>query len=258
MKDTVKEVEFFDSTSDAYLKKYEEITPEGYSFRVRRDKVEQLIQSEKGQNKIVLDIGSGPGIMIEALLKSNFKVVAIDAAPQMIELTKKQFPNVESIVSDARKILKPDNTFDVATAMGLVEYFEEDGEFYTEMSRVLKSGGKLLVTYPNVWSPWRLWNRVFLMILRPIRAVLGIDTSKKSNNIRHKEYTVSAAKKEMEKFGFVIEDALYYNLRLVPYPFDDMFPRFTVKTSAFFERLDRGLFGWMATAFILKARNKKT
>lgn len=259
MQDTVKEVDFFDRTSKSYLDTYGKENTEGYSFRIRRDKVEKMI---KGQNdgKTLLDIGSGPGIMIEAILRHGYNVVAADAAPHMIELTKKQFegnPKVQFLVTDARHLPSSDNSYDVATAMGLVEYFEEDDSFYTEMRRVIKKDGSLIVTYPNVFSPWRVFNRIALLILRPLRKLVGIDTSHKDNNIRHKEYTVKGVKEQLKKQGFETTEVVYYNFKLIPYPLDNMLGRFTVIQSAIFEILDRTPLKWLGTAFIVKAKNIK-
>ena len=64
MEDTIKEVDFFDRTSKRYLAKYDELNTEGYSFRMRRDKVEKMIKGNH-EGKTLLDIGAGPGIMIE-------------------------------------------------------------------------------------------------------------------------------------------------------------------------------------------------
>lgn len=259
MEDTIKEVDFFDRTSKRYLGMYGKENTEGYSFRIRRDKVEKMIKGDH-QGKTLLDIGSGPGIMIDAVLRYGYTVTAADAAPKMIELTKEQFagnPKVSYLVSDARALPVADNTYDTATAMGLAEYFGEDDTYYTEMRRVLKKDGILIVTYPNIFSPWRVFNRVALAILRPIRALLGIDTSQKENNIRHKEYTVAGVKKQLRAHGFEPQEVVYYNFKLIPYPLDNMLGRFTVIQSKIFEVLDRTPLKWLGTAFIVKAKNTK-
>jgi len=256
MKDTVKEVDFFDRTSKRYLGMYEKENTEGYSFRIRRDKVEKMIAGNN-DGKTLLDIGSGPGIMIDAVLRQGYTVTAADAAPQMIELTKQQFsgnPKVEFLVTDAREIPKPDDSFDVATAMGLVEYFEEDDSYYKEMGRVLKKDGTLIVTYPNVYSPWRVFNRLALAIIRPLRMILGRE-SKKDNNIRHKEYTVKGVISQLKKHGFEAEEVVYYNFKLIPYPLDNLLGKFTVTQSKACEPLDRTFLKWLGTAFIVKAKN---
>ena len=259
MDDTIKEVDFFDRTSKRYLAKYDELNTEGYSFRMRRDKVEKMIKGNH-EGKTLLDIGAGPGIMIEAILRYGYNVVAADAAPKMLELAKEQFgnnPKVEFLVTDARQIPKGDNSYDVATAMGLVEYFEEDDTYYKEMRRVLKPNGELIVSYTNIFSPWRVFNRVALMILRPLRKLVGIDTSGKDNNIRHKEYTVSGVKEQLRKNGFEPTEVVYYNFKLIPYPLDNMLGRVTVWQSKAFEPLDKTPLKWLGTAFIVKSVNKK-
>lgn len=254
MEDTVKEVDFFNRYSRPYLDWYEEKSGRGFSFQIRREKVEQMIAGNN-QGKTLLDIGAGPGIFVEPILRHGYKAVLADAAPDMLAEAKRLYgeKDVSYIESDARNLPSADKSYDVITAMGLVEYLEADDAYYQEMGRVLKDGGSLIVTYPNVCSPWRFWNRLVLSILTPLRKLIGKESTK-DNKIRHKEYSVKEVKKAMKQNGFEVEEVLYYNLRLMPHPLDDFFPKFTYYSTKMLEKLDRSLLAWIGTAFIVKAK----
>ncbi len=247
---TRTEVTFFNDTSNSYLAEYQRETPEGYSFRVRREKV--LAMLPEGSGKKILDLASGPGTMIKGLRAKNYDVTCVDAAPDMIELAKKEAstdPYVVCEVGDAYGLRFADNAFDIETAMGLIEYLDDEHKYLNEVKRIVKPGGTAIITFPNIWSPWRAWNRV-------LRAVRNSVKPHKATGLLHREYTAKRVRALMDEHGFDTVDVLYYNLKLVPYPLDRLFPRFTVWFSHVCEKLDRTPLRWFGTAFIVEARKR--
>src|SRR5581483_4694519 len=101
-----KEVTYFNNKSKAYREEYDRVTPEGYSFRVRREKVLELTPAAK-PGATAADIASGPGVMIPGLRAKGYKVTCLDAAPEMIERIKDEYPNlpdVTAMVGDAYEL----------------------------------------------------------------------------------------------------------------------------------------------------------
>lgn len=244
------EVTYFNQKSKAYREEYDRETPEGYSFRVRREKCLDLTPD----NAAVIDIASGPGVMVKGLRAKNCTVTCVDAAPEMIARSKEEFPDsdtVKSLVGDAYGTDLPSGTYDIALAMGLIEYLEFEGKFLDEAHRLLKPGGSLIITFPNYFSPWRAMGRTGLLIMRTARTLIG---RKKPIVITHREYTLARARTILDEHGFTPERAWYYNFKLIPYPLDVTFPRLTVLQSKIFEHLDSiPLFRMMGTGFIVKA-----
>jgi SAM-dependent methyltransferase len=244
------EVKYFNDKSKAYREEYDRETPEGYSFRVRREKCLALTPDHTN----VIDIASGPGVMIQGLRAKNCTVTCVDAAPEMIARAKEEFPDsdtVRSMVGDAYGLDLPAGTYDIALAMGLIEYLEDEGKFLEEAKRLLKPGGSLIVTFPNYVSPWRACNRLMLALVRTLRALLH---RQKPVVITHREYTLARAERLLAAHGFTAKRTWYYNFKLVPYPFDVKFPRLTVALSKVFEHLDRlPILRSIGTGFIVKA-----
>lgn len=242
------EVNFFNKTSGDYQQEYARETPEGYSFRVRREKVLNMLPG--GTDKHILDLACGPGIMIKGLRAKHYRVTAIDAAPDMVALAKEVAGDdamVTCEVGDAYALSVPDKQFDIVTAMGLIEYLDDEHTYLAEMHRIVKDGGTVIITYPNVWSPWRLWNRV-------LRALVKIFKPHKQTLLLHREYTKKRTIALMRAHGFETTEVLYYNLKLVPYPLDRLFPRVTVWFSKVCESLDRTPLKFLGTAFIVEAK----
>lgn len=240
------EVSYFNETSSAYRAEYERETPEGYSFRVRREKVLALLPD--GNGKKILDLASGPGVMIRGLREKRYAVTCVDAAPDMIELAKKEAgadPAITCEVGDAYDLRFENESFDVITAMGLIEYLDDENKHLAEVARVLKSGGVFLITVPNVWSPWRMWNH----FLRLVRGIVRPTKLK----LLHREYTRHGFERLLARHGLEMRRVLYYNFKLIPFPLDRLFPRVTVWQSEFFERLDRTPLRFLGTGFIAEA-----
>lgn len=243
------EVSYFNDKSAAYRAEYDRETPEGYSFRVRREKVLALTP----QGTDVLDIAAGPGVMVKCLREKGCRPTLVDAAPEMIARAKEEFPDAEAVVGDAYDLPFAANSFDATLAMGLIEYLEDEGKFLSETHRVLRDGGTCIVTFPNYASPWRAWNRITLVILRFLRKLAGRD---KRGPVTHREYTLRRAQQLLEQYGFQPSEAVYYNFKLIPYPLDVRFPVFTVAQSKLFERFDKTPLRFCGTGFIVKAVKK--
>ncbi len=247
--DTLRpEVEFFNDTSISYRKEYDLRTPEGYSFRVRREKVLRMVP----ERSKVLDIACGPGIMISGLRAKQCEITCTDAAPEMIARIKEEYgepSDLTAVVGNAYELPFDSNSYDVATAMGLIEYLENETVFLQEANRVLKPGGMFIITFPNYYSPWRAINRLFVGLKHAFN-------KKSSGKVTHREYTASRARELLRNHGFDVADVLYYNFKLIPYPLDRMLSRLTVVQSRIFEMLDRTPLKWLGTAFIVKATKR--
>ena len=101
------------------------------------------------------EFGSGPGLTSELLLSllPNGSVTAIDLDPVMIRHAK-QYQKQQGISEEKLKIIEasvmdtglPDNSFDFATARAIFEHLNDPVGAAKEIRRVLKPGGKLVVT----------------------------------------------------------------------------------------------------------------
>jgi ubiquinone/menaquinone biosynthesis C-methylase UbiE len=108
---------------------------------------------EIGPDSVVLDAGSGTGIVTMSLLDSGFKpkrVVALDLSFNSIRISRQQFKKKKRyapIVGVQGNILTlpfEDGTFDMVMTCGVLEYVNLD-DGLRELSRVLKPSGKLVL-----------------------------------------------------------------------------------------------------------------
>lgn len=105
----------------------------------------------------VLELGCGPGRYAAMLASSGHEVVAVDPLPYDTWGVISQHRNVE-FASDvfAEKIPYPDNSFDYVACMGALLYFKDAQKAISEIRRVLKLEGRLVVRNINRRNLYRV------------------------------------------------------------------------------------------------------
>lgn len=203
------------------------------------------------------DIGCGPGTFTEALLQAGFQMIATDIAPSMIEDAQKRFqhePKATFAVAPADQIPTPDGTLDGVTAMGLVEYLNDEEAVYQDIYRALKPGGIALITYPHYWSPTRIWDRITHALVKPLLRLIRGKPSVASG-VKHREYQLHTTVASLEQQGFLVQDTVFYNFKLGFRPIEHLFPRSTVWLSERLERFCRTpILRRIGTGFILRVK----
>lgn len=103
----------------------------------------------------VLDIGCGAGPASVAMAIRGARVKAVDSIDTMVGLTRKSADEaglsdlIEASVGDVHALDFPENTFDAAVAIGLIYWLHSPQQALSELFRVLKPGGCLVVTADN-------------------------------------------------------------------------------------------------------------
>lgn len=100
---------------------------------------------------LVLDVATGTGRLPLALLKhAHFqgRVVGIDLSRRMLAFAAPKLDPLRAplLRCPAETLPFPDNTFDVVICLESLEFMERPDEALAEMARVLRPGGRLVVT----------------------------------------------------------------------------------------------------------------
>lgn len=107
------------------------------------------------QGKRVLEIGCGRGGFSKYLVECGSDLVAADFSPAAVAIAKqllKDFPPCDIRVADIQDIPFGDNEFDVVISLETLEHVPDPHKGLTELIRVIKPGGRLLVTTPNYFG----------------------------------------------------------------------------------------------------------
>jgi ubiquinone/menaquinone biosynthesis C-methylase UbiE len=105
-----------------------------------------------------LDAGTGAGFLLPALAARCREVDAVDLSPVMKYtqgmLDKRGLHNVKLVQADLVHLPYPDQTFDLAVCLSVIEHMPDPDATLKEMARVLQPDGVLILGYP-------LENRLF-------------------------------------------------------------------------------------------------
>lgn len=110
-----------------------------------------LCQSIAKANATILEIGCGPGNISKYLLGkyASFQITGIDLASNMIDLAKKNNPNAQFLIMDARKIGALTTKFDAIVAGFCIPYFSniECEQFMIDAEYLLNKGGIIYISF---------------------------------------------------------------------------------------------------------------
>lgn len=109
----------------------------------------------------VLEIGCGEGYGLSILAEHAEEYVAIDKFNTNVAQFAGQNNNISFLQMSIPPIDFPDNTFDSIVSFQVIEHIENDETMVAEMARILKSGGRMVLTTPNIKmsltrNPWHV------------------------------------------------------------------------------------------------------
>lgn len=136
----------------------------------------------------ILDVGCGTGGNLEMLEKFG-AAEGVDVSDDALEFCKSKGLTVHKGLAEALPF--EDESFDVVTALDVVEHLDDDVAGLEEMHRVTKTGGKTLIFVPAFMWLW------------------GVQDDVSNHRIR---YTKKQIVERLEKAGFELERATYANI----------------------------------------------
>ena len=112
----------------------------------------------------VLDLGCGPGWYTWALSRLRaLRIVGLDSDGGRLAALAERGTGAQLIHGDAHRLPFPDASFDRVLMTEVLEHLADDGAALREVRRVLRAGGRLVMSvpharYPLLWDPiGRVW-----------------------------------------------------------------------------------------------------
>lgn len=120
-----------------------------------RDMVDQHFGLDERQlrplvGRSALDVGCGAGLLAEPLARLGAHVVGVDAAPELVAAARAHAA-AQGLAIDYRPVGVEDvpETFDLVTAMEVIEHVVDPAAFVVSLERRLAPGGLLILSTPN-------------------------------------------------------------------------------------------------------------
>jgi len=111
-----------------------------------------------------LDVGAGSGALSFKLTELGFNVISTDINPKF--KVRELNENINFVLCDLDESVPfKSQTFDYAVAVEIIEHVENPWYFLRELSRILKDGGKLYLTTPNLHA---IYQRIYFLFSKPL------------------------------------------------------------------------------------------
>jgi len=98
---------------------------------------------------LAADLGAGTGFLTQGLLARDVSVVAVDQSERMLEGLRRKLPwprRVACLTGEAEKLPMADGSVDACLANMYLHHVERPAVAIREMVRILKPGGRVVVT----------------------------------------------------------------------------------------------------------------
>jgi ubiquinone/menaquinone biosynthesis C-methylase UbiE len=155
--------EFFNTEYKWWGNVYAHNLPQGFfSFEMtNRKKITLGILNElaKGNTPVaILECGCGPGGILSEIDSSGNFLAGVDIN---FNYLAKALQNCEAmnnlLQADIERLPFKNNCFDIAYCVGVLSYLENDSNAIKEIGRVMKPGGKIIISVPNLFT----FNKIF-------------------------------------------------------------------------------------------------
>jgi len=151
--------------------------------------VEGICREVKDRRPRILDVGCGTGANLLMLSKYG-DAEGVDISPDALSFCRER--GIDKVkLGAAEKLPYDDATFDLVTALDVVEHMDDDVACVLEMRRVLRPGGRVLIFVPTFMFLWGLQDDV-------------------SNHRRR--YRLSELHRVLDQAGFEVERSTYANI----------------------------------------------
>jgi ubiquinone/menaquinone biosynthesis C-methylase UbiE len=109
------------------------------------------------QEKKVLDIGFGNGIMLLEFARAGAISYGLETEETLLLMATKRFRdhNMRAVLMkyDGKSFPFPDNTFNYCYSTSVLEHMSYPEKVLSEIARILVPGGKLYLSFPNKYAP---------------------------------------------------------------------------------------------------------
>ena len=225
-----------------------------YNFITRRASTLNLMKDDPDY-PLILDVGCGTGDYSALAPQHKGTYHGVDFSYSMIAAARKTNEGRGAerfIVGSGDALPYRSDTFDLVAAMGFIEYFDDPDGPMSEMRRVLKPGGTLVIQSFKTELLGRLTSSVTESFAKRDSAGAGTTMIEKPDTWVDLKYDQAEFDELMSRNGFERTGFCFNHFFVLPGPLRRAFPSLHVKLSEFVGRVAPTLFGSLAVNYIAK------
>lgn len=145
------------------------------------------IQNYVSENDVVLECACGTGLLTVSMASKCKKITATDYSEGMLKQCARKTSRFSNVCIEKQSILDlpyEDNSFDIVVAANVIHLLDEPEKALSEMKRVCKKGGKIVIpTYVNNEKKNAVWAAKLL-------GKTGVDFKRQFSMDSYKEFFI--------------------------------------------------------------------
>ena len=138
---------------DSEIERLDELESKHFWYKLRKIQLSRWLEANLEIGSSVLDLGSATGGNTLVMKNLGLNVTSFEYSKIGCSIQKQK--NIPVIQGDARNAPFGDATFDGVICLDVLEHIIEDNLVVDEIARILKVGGRFLISVPedpNLWS----------------------------------------------------------------------------------------------------------
>ena len=140
----------FDQDAGRWHAYYSSDTVDGRVYRARLEAVLEWVDGGEAQGGRALDVGCGAGELVAELAARSWVIDACDVSDGMLAIVReRRLSRVRLHNADVYALPFEDGAFDLVTALGVVPWLHSPRRGLSEIVRVTRPGGAVIVTADN-------------------------------------------------------------------------------------------------------------
>jgi ubiquinone/menaquinone biosynthesis C-methylase UbiE len=203
-----------------------------YHFHIRRARVLELLPERLGR---VVDVGCGPGVMVDAVLERGGTFEGLDVSVEMVRAATECFGHLKGVSfkqGNIEAIDLPDGSYDQVICMAVIEYLKTPGRALSEIARILRPGGIALITVPKRWHI----DRLTIAATAPVRALARALGAAGADNLPRLCLQPEELDTAAGSAALVPDGGAQYHFTPLAYPLPRIAPGLCMRLNAPFER----------------------
>jgi SAM-dependent methyltransferase len=149
-----REIEFHRSIADRAELVWNWDTPAG-RLRAERRAALYVEHAQLGPGRLALEVGCGTGLFLAQVARSGATLRALDLSTALLARARARLAGQDNVAlqcGNAEQMPYPDGTFDAVYGSSVLHHLDLDRAL-REVWRVLRPGGRIVFTEPNILNP---------------------------------------------------------------------------------------------------------
>lgn len=190
---------------DFWAKRYNKLWVQKYSLRPTREYL--LKMNLQGDKLKILDLGCGPGQLIEELYKKNndLHITGIDFSEKMLDISKEKNPKAIHIKMNVEDLNKIDDKYNIIFCTHSLPYYKNPKKVMRDLDNLLLDNGRIYLGFASGNS---FYDRFILAFVKLTTGQAYYPSDKEFKKLIHPYFYVEKVEIIRERF-FMPRIAIY-------------------------------------------------